>query len=449
MDKSKTTTPRITPRTPRKKTENPPATQIQLQACNEETELNDELSETIESSIHNSSEKQNYSVESCTWIRESMLKTFNRQKLDDNFPRGVSEQGEPTFVGKARIKLSQSGKITDKLGQVKKSRLEMCHLNKCHEFDKFVVLNFEKPSFYWHQVDSSSLSEKIPQNVVRLGYDTVTHSVLYAGRSTTTKNCKIIGYFSAVNNQLSVPSKNEALTLKTFECLCLKLNPMSLKNICRHRIREILQRDNSSIEKLRFFLEPSLIKFTKYSNSLKYGKELRRGESLVSKNGQFKLSIEFDGRLMYYPNSKDFIFLYEKVESLWFYELGLVVCFEDLRSTIFLDNLDNMNANFKDAKMVIGNNGALKIQAPLFEFKIIVQFRDYLPNSLNGSKPKFSFAYFFEKTSIMIAQNNGEMPHDSDFDSSDSESEPESSESSNNSQSGEATVRQSIEQIQL
>jgi hypothetical protein len=244
-----------------------------------------------------------------------------------------------------------------------------------------------------------------------------------------------------------VPFKNEALFFKTFEVLCLWPSPVSLKNTCRAKLREILSRDNVKIEKLGFFLEPSLIRYVKYPNYLRYGSELKRGEYLMSKNKQYRLSLEHDGRLLFYINSSDFLFLYEKTESLWFYELGLVVCFDDLRSTTFLDNLDNMNTNFKDAKMVVGNNGTVKIVAPLFEFKIIVQFRDDLPESRNGSRPKFSFAYYFEKTSIMIAQNNGDPPHDSDFDSSDSDSDSESSDE--DTTPGDATVRKSIEQIQL
>ena len=396
-------------------------------------EPEEDLSETINASVYGVTKfYTNYSLEPCIWSRECLLKKHEKQALDAKFPHGLSEHSEFTLIGKARIKLSQSGKLTDKIGQVKKSTcvLDMCHSNRCHEFEKFVVLNFANPAcFYWASVDLN-LSQ-IPSNALRLGYETVSHSVLYAGRSTTIKNCKLIGSIMPnSNSQLSVIYKNEVIQCKTFEVLCLKFNPLSLKNICRQKIRYFLNHDNEKIENLEFFLEPSLIKYTKISNKLKFGRELRCNEFLISRNKKYKLSLTVDGRLLYFPSptTSDYLFLYDKVESLWFHELGVVVCFEDMKAGTFLDNLDNMNANFKDAKMVVANDGLIKIRAPLFEFKIMAQFRNDLASLRNGAKAKFEFTYYFEKTPLAATAasqpNNEDMfNNDSDFDSSDSDSE--------------------------
>ena len=56
------------------------------------------------------------------------------------------------------------------------------------------------------------------------------------------------------NSQLSVIYKNEVIQCKTFEVLCLKFNPLSLKNICRQKIRYFLNHDNEKIENLAVIL---------------------------------------------------------------------------------------------------------------------------------------------------------------------------------------------------
>lgn len=256
----------------------------------------DLFSETISSNVFRCSTEFRFA--DSIWIRECLMKNYDRNTLNMCFPHGVSEHGELTLIGKTRIKLSQSGKLTEKIGQAKKltCRLETCHANKVHELDKFVVLNFNDSNCYdWLPFDlmiskpgSSSSRTNKSCFMLKLGYDTVTHSVLYAGRGVV-KNCKYTGCLIAADNQLLVPYKNEPVCLKTFEVLCLKPSPNSLKNICKQSIRDIMRHDNSRIKNLKFFLEPSLLKFVKYKNFLKCGSQLRTGEYLISNNGEYQL----------------------------------------------------------------------------------------------------------------------------------------------------------------
>jgi hypothetical protein len=385
-------------------------------------EDDDDFIEIIDSSAH-SSLATNRSYEPSIWTREFMLKKYDKKHLYCHFPHGLSEYGELTFIGKARIKLISSGKITEKIGQAKKStqKLEMCHMNKVFEFDKFLILNFDNlKNSYWHEMNLAYQSiYRIPLNALRLGYDTVSHSVLYAGRSLTIKNCKLIGYISGNENQFLVAHKNQQIILSDFEILCLKSCPVSLKEASRKAIREFLNHKNSNISKLKYYLDSTLIKYVKYSNCLRYGSELRPIEYLLSKNEHYKLSLEPDGRLLLYINEhKDFLFLYDNVDSLWFYELGIVVCFKDGKSASFLKNLDNMNANFKGAKMYLLNSGCIKIFVPNYEYIIFVNFREDLGR--NSNRPSFEFVYYFEKNQKYKIEKSSLSDTEEEYSSSDS-----------------------------
>lgn len=301
-------------------------------------------------------------------------------------------------MAKTRSRLSNSNRLTDQIGQVKKSsfKLEICHMNKVYELESFVLLNFRNSScFKWCYLETNKENIQIPRNALRLGYDTINQSVIYAGRTCTMKNSSLVGRVTGLNYQLIVPVKSTATNFSQFEILCLKPSPESLKHLCRNKIRHLMAYENSSIKKLKFYLEPSLIGYVKFRNTLRSGATLKRNESLVSKNGKFKLSIESDGRLFYFFNeNRNYLFLNENVEALWFYELKLVVCFEDLKSVSFLTNFDQVNTIFKDSKVKLCNRGFLHLISPYQESKIVIQFRDDIQVFWNSTVPKYDFSFF-------------------------------------------------------
>ena len=198
--------------------------------------------------------------------------------------------------------------------------------------------------------------------------------------------------------------------------------------------------ENSKIEQLEFYIEPGLINHVKYPYYLKCGKQMRRGECLISKNNKYKLSIERNGKLLYYLNeNRDFLCLYENVDSLWFNELGLVVCFLDFRTSPFIQRFDDLSIIFKGAKLKLMDDGNLNLESPFHSTKIIIQFRDDIKYYWNSDTPKFDFVYFFEKnTKYKSDDENNEDDDDEDEDESD-EDDDSDDESDDGSDSSDST----------
>jgi hypothetical protein len=71
-----------------------------------------------------------------------------------------------------------------------------------------------------------------------------------------------------------------------------------------------MKNENLLIEKLKYLVPDNLIKYIKYSNELKVNHQLNQGDCLISPNGIYKLSIESNGRLVFYINeNRDYLFL--------------------------------------------------------------------------------------------------------------------------------------------
>ena len=167
-----------------------------------------------------------------------------------------------------------------------------------------------------------------------------------------------------------------------------------------------MKHDNKKIEKLEYIIEPHLINLIKYSNYLKNGHELKRGESIVSRNNKYRLSLESDGKLLFYLNQdKDFLFLYENVSSLWFSEMGLIVCFRSFKTKPFIQSFDSLGQVFKDFKFRILNNGNLTLESNFNPTIIVMQLREDILSYLNLDTPKFDFVYYFQKNSYYKDEN--------------------------------------------
>lgn len=169
----------------------------------------------------------------------------------------------------------------------------------------------QSKSFYWHPVNTEII-DKMPQNSLKIGVDTLNQKILYFGRTSYNKNVNIIGHVAGGNGgqNLKVADLNQTNGFKKFEILCLKPSPANLKHLCRWKIRKIMKNENFLIEKLKYLVPDNLIKYIKYSSELKVNQQLNQGDSLISPNGNYRLSIESNGRLVFYINeNRDYLFL--------------------------------------------------------------------------------------------------------------------------------------------
>ena len=366
--------------------------------------------------------------EPLTWLTSSEFIRFDKTKLDNHFPCGKSGDGELLFIGKTRARLSSSNRLTDQIGSVKRSirKLQLCHNNKVFNVDAFSVLGFKSSKcLMWTQVNlMNEVKIKLPNFALKLGYDTVSDNILYAARTEPNKSVSYIGKLNT-DGHLMIPNNEDIIVLKKFEILCIKASPNSLKKLCRLKLRLLLCNENLKINNLQYLVENSLVTFIKYSNVLKCNEQLRPGESLISPNGKYKLSIDKDGRLLYYLNERrDFLFLYDNVESLWFTDLKIVVCFNNFNSTSFLMNFKSMNFMLTDGKMEICDDGLIKVKSPHLESNLVFQFRDDLVMYWNLNLPKFDFVYFLEdKKGVKDSSGNSSENDDDDGDESDEDSD--------------------------
>ncbi len=360
------------------------------------------------------------------WLTISDFVNIDKsKKLTRNFPSGLDADGEATFIGKTRSILSQSNCVTDKLGTVKRStrKMEIIHQGKLFEIQQFLVMGLrDLNNCEWKPI------KDLPKYALRVGIDVVSQNVLYIGRSTI-KDLTYLGYISGPGSFQAPVSNKQNLLFNNVEVLCLKPSPAGLKHLCRARIRDLTHNENTQIDKLDEVLNDSdLVSFLRFKSYLKSNECLKPGESIVSRNGLYKLSLLDDGRLLYYFNEeRDFLFLYENVESLWLNDLKLVVCFKDFTSKIFLTGEENFNMIIDDAKFKIDDNGTLKLMSPHHEKLIVFQFRDDIESNWNLKKPVFDFVYFFEEKKART-----ESDSDSETDSSSGDSDSDSCESESN-----------------
>ena len=56
----------------------------------------------------------------------------------------------------------------------------------------------QSKSFYWHPVNTEII-DKMPQNSLKIGVDTLNQKILYFGRTSYNKNVNIIGHVAGGN----------------------------------------------------------------------------------------------------------------------------------------------------------------------------------------------------------------------------------------------------------
>lgn len=246
----------------------------------------------------------------------------------------------------------------------------------------------------------------------------LTQDILYIGRCIN-KSLILTGPYMKLKKQLVTACNAQVKTFTCFEILCLKPSPASLKHLTRLQIRSMTMNENVTMNKLEYTIDPYLLSYIRFKQSLKTNECLRRGECIISKNGLYKLSIEPDGRLLYFfSKERDFLFLYERVESLWLNDIKIMVCFQNGTSKVFLTGDDSLNIMLDGAKLRIDDDGTLKLITANPESNLVFQFRDDIESNWNLKKPEFDFVYFMEpKRADQSSDSESDSDSDSDEDS--------------------------------
>lgn len=210
--------------------------------------------------------------------------------------------------------------------------------------------------------------------------------------------------------------------------------------------RTFLCLDNLGLEKFDLLLESTLLNYVKYSSRLKLGSELRQNECLISSDGTYRLSLDNQGRLLLYLDSTrlKYLFLHDNVESLWFYDLAILVClncspklsvsrlFPDANSAgLVLQHLSRMAAFKHSTRLKLTNHGTIEIAARMYEYKLIIQFREDVKSMWNAPEARSECICYLERNIRNHVDNDEDENFEFDDTSSDEEDSSTDSETSN------------------
>lgn len=116
--------------------------------------------------------KQTLTFQNQAWISITDFVNIDKsKKLTKNFPHGLTEDGETIFLGKTRSILSQSNRVTDQIGTVKRSsrKMEIVHRNRVFEIQSFLVIGFrDLNNCQWKMVDLEE-AKTMPNYALRVG----------------------------------------------------------------------------------------------------------------------------------------------------------------------------------------------------------------------------------------------------------------------------------------
>lgn len=241
------------------------------------------------------------------------------------------------------------------------------------------------------------------------------------------------------------------------DLLCLKASPKPLKHLVRDylRARAPLSHDNLNLDRFDLLLESTLLSFLKYSSRLKLGAELRLGESLVSAARNYRLSLEHDGRLVLYLDSsrRRHLYLFSQVDSLWFYDLAVVVSHRNsLRSspfpnahsaTLITEFVSRLAWCKSSLVMRLTDRGTLEIGSREHESKLVVQYRDDLRSMWNAVEPKSECMCYTVKKSPNEDDDNDDDDDEDDEDESSDDDEEDDNDDDNTIQTGRSNLNHS------
>jgi hypothetical protein len=350
----------------------------------------------------------------------------------------ISKEGLKKLLGIGKVRTRVNQVVTDFIGvyNIRENYLNVIVDDQVVQLDgRCSLLSIDnKNQFEWKSVANKC----IPKYALRVSFDPIVKNSIFIGLSK--------GYIGTANS--NSPKKQMLFTKNgkkidetlSYEVLCLNPSPQKLKHLCRLAIRSILNFDNLLIQSLIKHLKSELVIYLKYPSYLKCGQCLLRGDLICSKNNQYKLVLTHNGKLLFFiDNGKNYLFLYENVDSLQFHEFGLVVNYlHDFSSQTFINDFDAQSINFSESYLKIDDNGYLIINSPHYTTNFIIQFRDDISSFLNQNKPYFMHT-------LLASERELSESDDGDDDDDDSEEEDDEDSSSSEGDTNESDVNESTQ----
>lgn len=339
-------------------------------------------------------------------------------------------------IGKVRTRVGQM--VTDFVGvyDIKENSLFVIVNDQVVQFEgRCSLLLFDNENqFEWKSISN----QRVPKYALRTSFNPIIKNSIFIGLSK--------GYLGTASSNTSkkqmIFTKNSKKIEETesYEILCLNPSPAKLKHLCRLVIRDMLDFDNSAIERLKKHLKSELVFYLRYPSILKCGNFLLRGDSIWSKNCQYKLVLTHSGKLLFFvDNGKNYLFLYENVDSLQFHEFGLILNYShDYSSQTFINDFDGQSINFSNSYLSVHNNGYLMISSPHYTTNFIIQFRDDIPSFLNQTKPYFMHTVLTSEQELTDSEDDYDDSETEEDDDDDEES-TSNEEDTNNSDANETT----------
>lgn len=235
------------------------------------------------------------------------------------------------FLGKlipnpdTSILLNSEGQLNSELiGSVYYSeekiwKLKITFFGQTYEIrEHFLILNIEDRNAYFWKANDAFQTVHLPLFALKVSFDSSDSYYQYAGRrlkQSDSSRDSIIFYSNAwlkIENQnelnfgkiktnlrlLMVPYENMEIGHSSYEVLCLKASPSSLKVLCRSAIRKYLNHSQKKIKSLnypsekKYYIPDILVDYLKYPSFLKIGDCFLKEEKLVDENDEYELSID-------------------------------------------------------------------------------------------------------------------------------------------------------------
>lgn len=257
-------------------------------------------------------------------------------------------------------------------------KLKLTFFGQTYEIkDNFLILNIQDPNAYFWRANDAFQTVHLPLYALKVSFDSSDSYYQYAGRrlkqSQESKD-SIIFYSNAwlkVENQhesifgkiktnlrlLMVPYSNMEIGHSSYEVLCLKATPSSLKMLCRSAVRKYLNHSQKKIKSLynpnekKHYLPEILVDYLKFPSFLKIGDCLFKEEKLVDENDEYELSIDQDsGDLICkkltecLDKSKEWV-LQKNVDCILLHPFNTVF-YSSSRRQVVKNNFLNSNHNF-------------------------------------------------------------------------------------------------------
>ncbi|CAF0781533.1 unnamed protein product [Brachionus calyciflorus] len=200
----------------------------------------------------------------------------------------------------------------------KKWKLKTTFKGRSYEIsDEFLILNIKDVnSIFWKSINMmNNFEQKIPKYALKVSFDSSEHHYMYAGRlkeDNSNTDCSIIYYSNAmlrINEKFDSFFGKISPTTKllfsqyqdleighfSYEILCLKPSPASLKALCKSSIRKYLNYSQKKIKSLsqkneeKIHLPQYLVNYLKFPSFLKIGDFMFKEDKIVHENDKYEM----------------------------------------------------------------------------------------------------------------------------------------------------------------